>query len=219
MVIRMDTEEKMPQKEQPVQPKELKEPEQPVQPKAPDPNPISPARRKLILGIYEMADILVTALLVILVIFTFLFRLVGVEGTSMLPTLEGSDRLLVSSSQYEEPQYKDIVIVTQPNIFNEPIVKRVIATGGQKVDIDFQKGIVYVDDKPLDEPYVNAPTLTKEGVEFPVTVPEGHIFVMGDNRNGSTDSRSPQIGFIDERYVLGKVAGRITPLGRWSVYD
>ena len=85
-------------------------------------------------------------------------------------------------------------------------------------DIDFEKGIVYVDDKALDEPYVNAPTLTKEGVEFPVTVPEGHIFVMGDNRNMSTDSRSPMIGFIDVRYVLGKVEGRITPLGHWSVY-
>ena len=110
------------------------------------------------------------------------------------------------------------MIVTQPNAFHEPIGKRVIATEGQKVDIDFEKGIVYVDDKALDEPYVNAPTLTKEGVEFPVTVPEGHIFVMGDNRNMSTDSRSPMIGFIDVRYVLGKVEGRITPLGHWSVY-
>lgn len=202
----MDTEEKVPQEEQPARP---------VQPKR---KPISPARAKLILGVYEFVDILVSALLVIFVIFAFLFRLVGVEGTSMLPTLEGRDRLLVSSSRYE-PQYKDIVIITQPNVFNEPIVKRVIATGGQKVDIDFEKGIVYVDDKALDEPYVNAPTLTKEGVEFPVTVPDGHIFVMGDNRNGSTDSRSPVIGFIDVRYVLGKVEGRITPLGRWSVYD
>lgn len=179
---------------------------------------MSPARKKLVSGIYEFADIVVSALLVIFVIFTFLFRLVGVEGQSMVPTLQESNRLLVSSSQYV-PHYKDIVIITQPNIFHEPIVKRVIATEGQKVDIDFEKGIVYVDDKALDEPYVNAPTLTKEGVEFPVTVPAGHIFVMGDNRNWSTDSRSPDIGFIDARYVLGKVEGRITPLGHWSVYD
>ena len=178
---------------------------------------MSPARKKLVSAVYEFADILVSALLVIFLIFTFLFRLVGVEGTSMVPTLQENDRLLVSSRQYK-PQYQDIVIVTQPNAFHEPIVKRVIATEGQKVDIDFEKGIVYVDDKALDEPYVNAPTLTKEGVEFPVTVPEGHIFVMGDNRNMSTDSRSPMIGFIDARYVLGKVEGRITPLGHWSIY-
>jgi signal peptidase I len=198
----MDTEEKVPQEGQPVAPKRKQ---------------MSPARKKLVSAVYEFADILVSALLVIFLIFTFLFRLVGVEGTSMVPTLQENDRLLVSSRQYE-PQYQDIVIVTQPNAFHEPIVKRVIATEGQKVDIDFEKGIVYVDDKALDEPYVNAPTLTKEGVEFPVTVPEGHIFVMGDNRNMSTDSRSPMIGFIDVRYVLGKVEGRITPLGHWSVY-
>ena len=193
----MDTEEKVPQEGQP------------VAPQAPKRKQMSPARKKLVSAVYEFADILVSALLV-----TFL---IGVEGTSMVPTLQENDRLLVSSRQYE-PQYQDIVIVTQPNAFHEPIVKRVIATEGQKVDIDFEKGIVYVDDKALDEPYVNAPTLTKEGVEFPVTVPEGHIFVMGDNRNMSTDSRSPMIGFIDVRYVLGKVEGRITPLGHWSVY-
>lgn len=201
----MDTEEKVPQEGQP------------VAPQAPKRKQMSPARKKLVSAVYEFADILVSALLVIFLIFTFLFRLVGVEGTSMVPTLQENDRLLVSSRQYE-PQYQDIVIVTQPNAFHEPIVKRVIATEGQKVDIDFEKGIVYVDDKALDESYVNAPTLTKEGVEFPVTVPEGHIFVMGDNRNMSTDSRSPMIGFIDVRYVLGKVEGRITPLGHWSVY-
>ena len=201
----MDTEEKVPQEGQP------------VAPQAPKRKQMSPARKKLVSAVYEFADILVSALLVIFLIFTFLFRLVGVEGTSMVPTLQENDRLLVSSRQYET-QYQDIVIVTQPNAFHEPIVKRVIATEGQKVDIDFEKGIVYVDDKALDEPYVNAPTLTKEGVEFPVTVPEGHIFVMGDNRNMSTDSRSPMIGFIDVRYVLGKVEGRITPLGHWSVY-
>ena len=201
----MDTEEKVPQEGQP------------VAPQAPKRKQMSPARKKLVSAVYEFADILVSALLVIFLIFTFLFRLVGVEGTSMVPTLQENDRLLVSSRQYE-PHYQDIVIVTQPNAFHEPIVKRVIATEGQKVDIDFEKGIVYVDDKALDEPYVNAPTLTKEGVEFPVTVPEGHIFVMGDNRNMSTDSRSPMIGFIDVRYVLGKVEGRITPLGHWSVY-
>ena len=135
----------------------------------------------------------------------------------MVPTLQENDRLLVSSRQYE-PQYQDIVIVTQPNAFHEPIVKRVIATEGQKVDIDFEKGIVYVDDKALDEPLCQCADTDEGGRRISVTVPEGHIFVMGDNRNMSTDSRSPMIGFIDVRYVLGKVEGRITPLGHWSVY-
>ena len=168
-------------------------------------------------NVFEWYEALISAALVLVLVFSLFFRIIQVDGESMVPTLQENDRLLVSSRQYE-PQYQDIVIVTQPNAFHEPIVKRVIATEGQKVDIDFEKGIVYVDDKALDEPYVNAPTLTKEGVEFPVTVPEGHIFVMGDNRNMSTDSRSPMIGFIDVRYVLGKVEGRITPLGHWSVY-
>ena len=195
----MDTEEKVPQEGQP------------VAPQAPKRKQMSPARKKLVSAVYEFADILVSALLVIFLIFTFLFRLVGVEGTSMVPTLQENDRLLVSSRQYE-PQYQDIVIVTQPNAFHEPIVKRVIATEGQKVDIDFEKGIVYVDDKALDEPYVNAPTLTKEGVEFPVTVPEGHIFVMGDNRGESFDSRN--MGAIPCEDLKGKVFFRLFPLGR-----
>ena len=201
----MEIEEKVPQDGQQAQPEMPK-------------NKLTPARVKVIRGVYEFVDILVSALLVIFLVFTFLFRLVGVEGGSMEPTLQESDRLLVSSLRFK-PEYKDIVIITQPNIFHEPIVKRVIATGGQTVDIDFEQGIVYVDGEALAEPYVNAPTLTKEGVEFPVTVPEGYLFVMGDNRNQSTDSRSPQIGFIDERYVLGKVECRLTPLGDWSVYD
>lgn len=201
----MDMEEKVPQDGQQAQPEMPK-------------NKLTPARVKVIRGVYEFVDILVSALLVIFLVFTFLFRLVGVEGGSMEPTLQEGDRLLVSSLRFK-PEYKDIVIITQPNIFHEPIVKRVIATGGQTVDIDFEQGIVYVDGEALAEPYVNAPTLTKEGVEFPVTVPEGYLFVMGDNRNQSTDSRSPQIGFIDERYVLGKVECRLTPLGDWSVYD
>ncbi len=201
----MEIEEKVPQDGQQAQPEMPK-------------NKLTPARVKVIRGVYEFVDILVSALLVIFLVFTFLFRLVGVEGGSMEPTLQEGDRLLVSSLRFK-PEYKDIVIITQPNIFHEPIVKRVIATGGQTVDIDFEQGIVYVDGEALAEPYVNAPTLTKEGVEFPVTVPEGYLFVMGDNRNQSTDSRSPQIGFIDERYVLGKVECRLTPLGDWSVYD
>lgn len=169
-------------------------------------------------NVYDIADIAVSAVTVIFVIFVFLFRVVGVVGDSMVPTLHEGDWLLVSSSSYE-PEAGDVVIITQPNVFNEPIVKRIIATEGQTVDIDYSKGAVYVDGRLLDEPYINEPTTddTESNVEFPVTVPEGHVFVMGDNRNHSTDSRSSDVGFIDERYILGEVSARLFPMGDFKV--
>lgn len=168
-------------------------------------------------ALYDVADVIVSAMIIIMVIFIFLFRFAGVSGGSMLPTLHGGDWLVVSSAVYDEPQYKDIVIVTQPNYFHEPIVKRVIATGGQTVDIDPVAGVVYVDGEALDEPYTLEPTYTLDDIQFPLTVPEGMLFVMGDNRNDSSDSRSSKVGLIDQRYVLGKVSGRLMPLGQWKV--
>ena len=106
----------------------------------------------------------------------------------------------------------DIVIVSVPT-FKEgkPIVKRVIATGGQTVDIDFETGVVYVGDTALEEDYIREATFTKEGLEFPVTLGEGQLFVMGDNRNRSTDSRSPDIGPVEEEYVIGRAAFLLLP--------
>ena len=94
---------------------------------------------------------------------------------------------------------------------DDPIVKRVIAVEGQTVDIDFAEGIVYVDGEALEEDYIREPTYTAEGTEFPLTVPEGSIFVMGDNRNGSSDSRDYRLGTVDTRYVIGKAAFLIFP--------
>ena len=167
--------------------------------------------------LFDAASIVVTGVIAIAIIFTFFFRTAGVNGTSMVPTLQHQDILAVTAHQ-TKVKYGDIVIITQPNAFNEPIVKRVIATEGQKVDIDFEKGIVYVDDKALDEPYVCEPTHKKEDFEGPVTVPKGKVFVMGDNRNNSTDSRSSLVGMIDTRYIYGKVLGRLIPYGSWNVY-
>ena len=163
---------------------------------------------KLLINVYDMVSVLAVAVVTIMVLFTFVFRVVFVDGGSMLPTLNHGDMLVVSAYD-SQPAYGQVVIVTQPNWFDDPIVKRIIATENQVVDIDFDKGEVYVDGVLLNEPYINNLTLNKQEVDFPVTVPEGHVFVMGDNRQGSTDSRSDKIGFIREEYILGVVKYKI----------
>ncbi len=149
---------------------------------------------------------LIYMLAVIMIVFMLLFRMVIVSGSSMYSTLRDGDWiLLLSSVFYKEPQREDVIVASKDS-FNdgEAIIKRVIATEGQTVDIDFESGIVYVDGQPLDEDYTYTPTTTREGIEFPLVVDEGCIFVMGDNRNDSKDSRHPDIGMIDKREILGK---------------
>lgn len=163
---------------------------------------------KIYINIYDMVSVLAVAVVTIMVLFTFVFRVVFVDGGSMLPTLNHGDMLVVSAYD-REPAYGQVVIITQPNWFDNPIVKRIIATENQTVDIDFDKGEVYVDGVLLNEPYLNTLTCNKQEVDFPVTVPEGHVFVMGDNRQHSTDSRSDKIGFIREEYILGVVKYKI----------
>jgi len=149
----------------------------------------------------------------ILLLFMIVFRVVVVSGPSMQQTLQHGDCLvLINNIFYREPKYGDIVVATKSTYKDgEPIIKRVIATEGQVVDIDFEKGIVYVDGVALDEPYVNTPTNLYEGVSFPLTVKEGCVFVMGDNRNDSKDSRSVEIGQIDRRELLGKALFLVIP--------
>ena len=163
--------------------------------------------------LYEWVQSLVGSVLVVVAIFTFVIRLMGVDGHSMLNTLQHGDRLLVVNSMlYHDYKYGDIVILRKNGVFDDdPIVKRVIAVEGQTVDIDFAEGIVYVDGEALEEDYIREPTYTAEGTEFPLTVPEGSIFVMGDNRNGSSDSRDYRLGTVDTRYVIGKAAFLIFP--------
>ena len=155
--------------------------------------------------LYEWTQALVGSVLLVVLVFTFVIRLIGVDGHSMVPTLQHGDRLLVLNSLwYDDYKYGDIVVLRKDTFMEEPIVKRVIAVGGQKVDIDFEEGIVYVDDVALEENYINDYTYLEEGTEFPLTVPQGSVFVMGDNRNRSSDSRDSRLGTVDNRYVIGK---------------
>lgn len=142
----------------------------------------------------------------VILVFIFCFRLVIVSGASMYDTLvDGDYLLLVSNTFYHNPAPGDIIVAGKDSFRNgEAIVKRVIATEGQTVDIDFSTGEVFVDGVKLEEDYVYSPTVY-EGIPFPLTVEAGHIFVMGDNRSVSMDSRNPEIGLIDKREVLGKV--------------
>ena len=158
---------------------------------------------------------IVSAIVVCILLFTFVLRVVSVVGTSMVPTLEESDRLVVSKLFYE-PKYGDIVVLRKLSFKDDAIIKRVIATEGQTVDIDFDKGIVYVDGTALDEPYVNELVSDPEDFTDPVTVPEGCVFVMGDNRNHSTDSRYSKIGCVDTRLILGKAYLRLMPFSKFG---
>ena len=162
--------------------------------------------------VYEWVRSLVAAVLIIVLVFTFLARMMGVQGPSMIPTLQNGDRLLViNSTLVREYRRGDIVIARKQSFSDDPIVKRVIAVGGQTVDIDFGTGLVYVDGAAQKEDYVNDLTYTYEGTDFPLTVPEGSVFLMGDNRNMSTDSREPRIGAVDTRYLIGKAVLLVYP--------
>jgi signal peptidase I len=159
-------------------------------------------------SIYEMASVVVSAILTVGIIFTFLFKISTVSGESMENTLYNGDKLIISAVT-QDVEYGDVVVVSQPNGYEKVLINRVIAVGGQTVWFNEDTNKVVVDGKELDEPYI------KEEMEFLLSmtklyrVPEGKIFVMGDNRNDSADSRSELIGMIDERYVVGKVIYRI----------
>ena len=156
---------------------------------------------------------LVYMLAVVLILFLLIFRIIVVSGPSMKMTLvDGDYLLLLGNSFYRNPQRGDIIVASKESFdHGKPIVKRVIATEGQIVDMDFRNGIVYVDGLPLEEDYINTATNLDEGMLFPLIVEEGSIFVMGDNRNNSKDSRSPEIGLVDTREVLGKVIFLMMP--------
>ncbi len=191
--------------------------------------PTPQGKRTLGGEILEWLEVLCTAMLLVVVIFTFIFRIATIDGESMLYTLEHGDKVVISNLNYT-PKRGDIVVVSrnaQNSISgnaqsNEPIIKRVIAVGGETVDIDFGTGTVYVDGKALKEDYIGTPTYDKYDVEFPLYIPEGYIFILGDNRGNSMDSRDSRIGeggLVDERYILGRAVYRFMPFDKMGALN
>ena len=192
-----------------------------------------PEKERTVVWIFEWIEIFSSALFTVILIFTFIFRLVTVQGPSMEHTLHGGeidypgalskDNLIISNLFYT-PTQGDIVVIQVPNTsFTTPIIKRVIATEGQTVDFDFENWTVIVDGVALDEPYVNRETGRNMAMEnilletLPITIEHGKIFVMGDNRNHSSDSRDARIGQVDVRNVVGRVLLRVYPLNKFGV--
>jgi len=162
--------------------------------------------------LYLNVRTLVFVLAALILVFTFVVRIIVVSGESMENTLQNGDSMLVWCLGYE-PKQGDVVVLTQRSYQNDSLVKRVIATEGQRVDIDYDTGTVYVDGEALEEDYIKETMRVPnygEGLNH-VTVPEGCIFVMGDNRNDSADSRYPSIGVIDTRSVIGRAVMVVFP--------
>lgn len=182
-------------------------------------------QKRLLSEVIDWIEAIVFALVVVAIVFSFLFRIVIVSGHSMDQTLNDADKVILNSTFYT-PKVGDIVVAAGQDINNNtPIIKRVIATEGQKVKIDFDEGIVYVDGQALDEPYTNTPTNKPESwnddelyikdADGYVTVPQGCLFIMGDNRNNSKDSRDASIGFVKKNEVRHAFF-RIFPLNKFG---
>jgi len=171
--------------------------------------------------IFDWVGFATLCIVAVVILLTFGFRQVSVDGSSMMNTLSHGDRLIMTPVVFNI-ENEDIIVISR-NAMNDvnadltdtraynPIIKRVIATAGQTVDIDFDSGDVYVDGYVIDEPYISGRTLRNFGTEFPLIVEEGTVFVLGDNRDSSLDSRDLNIGLVDTRLVLGRVRFRIFP--------
>jgi signal peptidase I len=168
--------------------------------------------KKTRMEIFDWLQCVISAVICGIFIFVFVGRTIGVDGKSMLQTLHHNDRV-VMSNLFFTPKNGDIIIFRSPSetFGKTPLVKRVIAIAGQTVDIDFNNGDVIVDGVILNEPYINEPTRSRLDFVGPMEVPEGYVFVLGDNRNNSSDSRASSVGLVDTRYILGKVLFVLIP--------
>lgn len=189
------------------------------------------SRKKKVSNVFDFIDIIGVSVAIVMVIFIFFFRLTTVNGTSMWDTLEDKERLIISNVFYTPKDGDIIVFEQQDGGFKEPLVKRVIATEGQTLYIDFTNWAVFVDGKQIIEPYVTRENKAMDKENYLslysgmfdkngfITIPEGYIFVMGDNRNHSSDSRSQGVGLVRLEDVMGKVLLRVAPLNKFGAVD
>ena len=179
-----------------------------------DKNKETSGGRKLTAELFFWGQALVLSLVVLVTVNIFFFRISGVQGESMYPTLYNKDRVIARVVGYNDPERGDIIVVSVPEYEDDPLVKRIIAVGGDEIDIDRLTGVVYVNGEPLDEPYINETIRNFGNITYPQVVKEGYVFFMGDNRNKSTDSRWSYVGEQPVSNIIGKVIFRVFPLSR-----
>ncbi len=175
--------------------------------------------------LYDWATGLLNAMIFVVVLFAFIACMYSVSGPSMMDTLQDGDMVFISNLFYT-PERGDIVMFSKPGLevfdtsdrlFSQPpFVKRIIAVGGDELDVDYSTSTVYINGEPIDEPYIREPMLLRGNAPFPIYIPEGSVFCMGDNRNMSSDSRDTRVGIVDERYILGRLLFRIFPFNKFG---
>ena len=170
------------------------------------------SKKKEKITVFDVFSSIVAAMTVVTILFLFCFRVFDVDGHSMVPTLEDKEKVVVSTIAYK-PKRGDIVVISDAGT-DKPLVKRIIAVGGDVVDINLTTGVVTVNG--VEEHYSDDLTNQTITTAYPMTVPEGTVFVLGDNRELSHDSRYRDIGCIDERLIVGKVVMKLS-IGDWSV--
>ena len=177
----------------------------------------APEERSAVAACFEWVEEIIIAVVVVVLMFSFIMRVVTVKGDSMLPNYQENDKLIISNMFYQ-PQAGDVVVLS--DVLSEPIIKRIIAVEGQTVDIDNATGTVYVDGEALDESAYTENGITvalgTDKLQFPQTVPEDCVFVLGDNRVLSEDSRFSEVGMVSEDKILGEVKIRIYPFDRFG---